>query len=163
MPIQDGYECSSEGSVRHWEIPYSRLYDTPPVESYPNMVLTTLVGLQVCGTCLSISGVPPSEAIIDFTPAMVYYLDVRNVITYAGGGGAETVWRAINLGDCVWLDDSALVANVYLTLSAINHHGVANPLFGWVVGANPADQLLYPKGAALVAGTYRCGVMQRGA
>ena len=157
--INHDYEVSSEGAVRHWEIPYARLEDATPTPSNPAAVLSLIPGTQLTGTILTIDAVN-SIAEIDFTCSMVYNQAVRNALTY--GGGAEATWGPINIGDPIFYDRSATMpAGVYLSTSPLDNTGAANPLFGHVVPRDDADA--FPKGSALVASTNDCGVMQIGA
>lgn len=159
--IRHDYEVSSEGAVRHWEIPYARLEDATPTPSNPAAVLSLLPGTQLTGTILTIDATN-SVAVIDFTCSMVYNHDVRNVLTYAAA--VEATWGPINIGDPVYYDRSATMpAGVFLSTSPLDNTGAANALFGHVVPMNDTDMALYPKGAALVASTQECGVMQIGA
>lgn len=159
--IQNDYEVSSEGAVRHWEIPYSRLADTTPTPTNPAQVTGLLAGQQLTGVILTVDP-GRSVAIIDFTPSMVYYEDVRNVLTYSGGN-AEASFGAINIGDPVYYDaSSTMPAGVYLSTSPLKIDGAANSRFGVVVPANEVDMALFAKGGA-TASTQRCAVMQRGA
>lgn len=158
--IHDDYECSSEGGVRHWEIPYGRLTDATPTPTNPAEVTSLLPGTQLTGTILTVDAAN-SVALIDFTPGMVYRQTVRNVRTYVGA--AENTWGAINIGDPVYYDNSATMpAGTYLSTSPLDNLGVANTLFGEIVPMDDADMALFPKGGA-VASTQTCGVMQRGA
>jgi len=154
------YEGSSEGAVRHWEIPYARLEDATPTPSNPAAVISLLPGTQLTGTILTIDATR-SVAVIDFTCSMVYRQDVRNVLTYSNG--AESTFGAINIGDPVYYDGSATMpAGVYLSTAPADSAAAANPLFGWVVPLNDTDMALYPKGGA-TASTQEIGVMQIGA
>lgn len=159
--VNAGYEGSSEGAVRHWEVPYARLEDTTPTPSNPAAVLA--VGSdenQVCGTILTIDA-GDSVAIIDFTASMVYRQTVRNVLTYSAE--AENTFGAIDIGYELYYDRSATMpAGTYLSTSPLDNLGAANPKFGHVVPLTEADRVLYPKGAG-TASTQTCGVMQRGA
>jgi hypothetical protein len=147
--------------VRHWEIPYARLTDATPTPTNPAEVTSLLPGTQLTGTILTIDAVN-SVAVIDFTCSMVYNHDVRNVLTYAAA--VEATWGPINIGDNVYYDNSATMpAGVYLSTSPLDNTGAANTLFGHVVPMDDTDMALYPKGAALVASTQECGVMQIGA
>lgn len=157
--INSDYQVSSEGAVRHWEIPYARLTDATPTETNPAEVTSLLAGTALTGTILTIDA-GDSIAVIDFTCSMVYNHDVRNVLTYAAA--VEATWGPINVGDLVYYDNSATMpAGVYLSTSPLDNTGTANTLFGVVVPANDADT--FPKGAALVASTNACAVMQKGA
>jgi hypothetical protein len=156
--IHDDYEVSSEGAVRHWEIPYASLSDATPTPTNPAMVNGT-AGLQLTGTILTIDAVR-SVAILDLTPSMVYQHEVRTVTTYAGA--VETVWAAIAIGLPVYYDNSATMpAGCYLSLAAANNLGVANPLFGWVVPADETDT--FPKAAGAAGNTWDQAVTQHGA
>ena len=162
--IRDDYQVSSEGAVRHWEIPYARLEDITPTPSFPAAVADDAAppgtGLpQLCGTILTIDATE-SVAVIDFTCSMVYMHNVRNVTTY--GTAVETVWAAMDIGYIVYYDRSALVAGVYLSLAAADNAAVANPKFGWIVPWSDADAANYPKGGG-TASTQECAVMQMGA
>lgn len=155
--IYDNYEVSSEGAVRHWEIPYASMDDTTPTPTQPAMVSGT-AGLQLCGTVLSVDAVR-SVAVVDFTPTMVYSHLVRTVSGYSGG--VEYAWADINIGTPIYYDNSATMpAGCKLSLSAQNNAGATNPLYGWAVPANENDT--FPKAAGTSGNTHRVAVMQRG-
>jgi hypothetical protein len=162
MPITDTYEVSSEGSVRHWGIPYARCLINPPIPTEPTEVVGLPVGFQLNGTCLTVSGAPDNIAIVDFTPSMVYHQQVRTVLTYAG---AEASWGDLHIGDPVYYDTSVgvLPAGVRLSTSPIQSGGGANSLFGWIVATDQVDEALFPKLAGGAGNTHWCGVMQKGA
>ena len=155
--INQDYEVSSEGAVRHWEIPYARMTDTSPTVTLPAEVTCLLAGKQMTGTVLAIDATD-SVAIVDFTCSMVYKHYVRNVLTYDSG---EDTFGAINIGDAVYYDREN--TNARLSTAPNDNSGNANPLFGFVVPWSDADADNYPKGAALVASTQTCAVMQVGA
>ncbi len=158
--IHNDYEVSSEGAVRHWEIPYARLTDATPTPTNPAQVTSLLPGTQLTGTILTVDA-GDSIAVIDFTCSMVYLHYVRNVLTY-NPGVAELTWGPINIGDPVYYDHSvSMPAGVYLSTAPTGTDTVANTLFGFVVPANDTDA--FPKGAALIASTQRCAVSQIGA
>jgi hypothetical protein len=156
--INHDYEVSSEGCVRHWEIPYARLHDATPTPSNPACVTGLLVGHELTGTILVVDAAR-SVAVIDFTASMVYRFEVRNVLTY--NVGAENTWGAINIGDPVYYDASATMpAGTYLSTAPADNAAAANSLFGYVVPANELDT--FPKGGA-AGSTQVCAVMQIGA
>ncbi len=158
--IRNDYEVSSEGAVRHWEIPYARLEDATPTPTFPAAVISLLPGTQMVGTILTIDA-GDEVAIIDFTHSMVYNHTVRNVLTY--DGGTENTFGVINIGDPVYYDGSATMPpGTYLSTSPLDNLGAANPLFGFVVPKNDTDMAMYPKGA-VTASTETCGVSQKGA
>jgi len=158
------YQESSESAQRHWEIPHDRLEDTSPVASYPAAVLSQITGNQVTGTLLVIDDVD-DIAIIDFTCSMVYRHTVRNVDGYSGS--AENSWAAIDIGNVIFYDRSATMpAGTYLSQSANDNLGAANPQFGHVVpmadnATWDTDEADYPTAATALTAT--CGVMQSGA
>lgn len=159
--IHSDYQVSSEGAVRHWEYPFSRLSDITPTPSNPAMILGALIGSELTGTILTIY---PAEsiAVIDVTCSMVYWHPVRNVTDY--DNFIEFAWGAINIADPIYYDDSATMpAGVYLSLSPINNIGIANPIFGYAAARDDADMALFPKGVAGIAETIDIAVMQRGA
>jgi hypothetical protein len=160
--IHADYEVSSEGGVRHWEIPYARLHDQTPTPSNPACVTGRLVGHELSGTILTIDAVR-LMAMIDFTAGSVYRFDVRNVLTYAAN--IEDTWGVIDIGDPVYYDASAtmVVGGWYLSLSPLDNAGAANSIFGYVVPANDTDMALFQKGVAGVKETISCAVMQIGA
>jgi len=168
--VHNDYEVSSEGAVRHWEIPYARLCHATPMETNVNQVNGLLPGHELTGMVLTIDAVN-SVAVMDFTAGMVYRNDIRNCLTYAGGGGgAEATWGLVNIGDPVYYDDSTVMpAGVYLSTSPNNNAAapVANPLYGFVVPANDADMALFlpaGRGIAIAPGsTLRLAIMQIGA
>ena len=135
--IRNDYEVSSEGAVRHWDIPYARLEDTTPTASLPAALLSVTDGTQLTGTILVVDAAD-EMAVIDFTHSMVYEHDVRNVLTYVEG--AEATWGVINVGDPIYYDRSATMpANAKLSTSPLDSTGAANPLFGFRVPANDND------------------------
>lgn len=157
--INSDYEVSSEGAVRHWEIPYARLTDATPTPTNPAEVTSLLPGTALTGTILTVDAAD-SIAVIDFTCSMVYLQDVRNVLTY-NPGVAELTWGPINIGDPVYYDHSAsMPAGVYLSTAPTGTDGVVNTLFGFVVPASDTDS--FPKGG-VTASTQSCAVMQIGA
>ena len=173
--VHADYEVSSEGAVRHWEIPYARLTDATPTPTNPARVTGLLAGAQLQGTVLTIDAVN-SMAVIDFTPSMVYLFDVRTVLTYVGGAdGAEATWGALNIGDPVYYDNSTTMValGIYLSTAPANDTpgGVgptANTLFGWIVPSPPAggfdtNSASFPFAAGVAGNTHRVAVMQRGA
>lgn len=156
--IHNNYEVSSEGAVRHWEIPYTRLTDATPTPTNPAEVTSLLPGTQLTGTILTVDG---TVAVIDFTNSMVYRQTVRNVLTY--NAAVENTWGAIAIGNPVYYDNSATMpVGTYLSTSPLDNLGVANTLFGFAVAMDDVDMALYPKGGA-VASTQTIGVMQVGA
>ena len=161
--VQNDYQVSSEGAVRHWEIPYARLEDITPTPSNPAAVLSLLAGTNLCGTILTIDA-GESIAVIDFTCSMVYRQSVRNVLTW-DGAGTEVTWGAINIGDIVYYDDDAGQTALGFPLSTSplgSDTGAANPRFGWVVAWDDTDSGNYPKGG-ITASTQTCAIMQLGA
>jgi hypothetical protein len=158
--VHNDYEVSSEGGVRHWEIPYARLVaGTTPTPTNAAQVTGLLDAHQLTGTILTVDA-GAAVAVIDFTPSMVYRFDVRNVLTYVGN--AENTWGPINIGDPVYYDDGATMIAMWLQLSTAPASSTPsnNALFGYIVAASPAD--VFPKGG-IVASTQRCAVMQLGA
>jgi hypothetical protein len=171
--VHEDYEVSSEGCVRHWEIPYARLHDATPTPTNAACVTGRVAGAELCGTILTIDAVR-SFAIVDFTCSAVYKHDVRTVLTYVGGvGGAEASWGTLSIGDPVYYDPSTVMpAGVYLsTAPADDNLGAGNAatsLFGWIVPAPSTtgfdtDAAEYPKAAGNAGNTWRCAIMQRGA
>ncbi|MFA6271261.1 MAG: hypothetical protein WC657_08735 [Candidatus Paceibacterota bacterium] len=163
--LSNDYEVSSEGCVRHWEVPYARMEDATPTVTFPACVIDDAAapgtGVQVCGTILTVDATN-SVAIIDFTAGMVYRQAVRNVATYAGN--VEATWAAIQFGAPIYYDRSnTMPATSHLSLSPLDRLGVANPLFGYAVGWSDADAASFPKAVINVASTTDVAVMQRGA
>jgi hypothetical protein len=158
--IRHDYEVSSEGAVRHWEFPWARLEDATPTATLPARVTSLLPGTMLTGTILTVDAVT-NTAVIDVTCGMVYWHEVRNVLTY---NPAEATWGPINIGDIIYYDGSGIMpAGVYLSLSPLDSGGLANTIFGWAVPANDTDMALFAKGVALVASTQEVAVMQVGA
>ena len=164
--VHEDYEVSSEGAVRHWEIPYARLEDTTPTPTSAAKVTSAVPGTELTGTVLTIDATN-SIAVIDFTHSMVYMHDVRTVLTY--NVGAENTWQALNIGDTVYYDGSATMpAGVYLSVSPLDNTGAANPIFGHIVPAPSTtgfdtDAGDYAKAAGASGNTWRCAIMQEGA
>lgn len=160
MATLTDYEVSTVGAERHWTVPYARLEDATPEVGHAALLLSAVEGTQVGGAVLSIDAAL-SMAVLDFTPGKIYNWQVRNVITYAGA--AENTFRAINIGDPVYYDESATMpAGVELSTSPLDAAGNANAVFGYVVPKNDTDSALYPKGTT-TASTQQCAVMVRGA
>jgi len=158
--IRNDYQVSSEGAVRHWLIPYARLTDTTPTATLPCEVTSRTDSTQLTGTILGVDATD-SVAMIDFTCSMVYWQELRNVLTYSGE--AENTFGAINIGDEVYYDHSATMpAGVYLSTSPLNNLGATNTRFGWVVPRNDTDMALFAKGDN-TASTEECAIMQLGA
>lgn len=135
--IRNDYEVSSEGAVRHWDIPFDNLEDTTPTASLPAALTSNTNGTQLTGTVLVVDD-DDSMAVIDFTHSMVYEHNVRNVLTY--DTGAEATWGAINVGDPIYYDrSSTMPINAKLSTSPLDSTGEANPLFGFRVPANDND------------------------
>ena len=159
--INNDYEVSSEGGVRHWEVPYARLEDATPTPTNPACVTSQLLGTQVCGTILGVDATA-SVATIDFTCGMVYWFEVRTVTTYAQE--AESAWADINIGNVVYYDSSATMpAGVYLSQAAAAADTSANPIFGYVMMHPSETAASFPKLAGVAGNTHWCAVMQRGA
>lgn len=165
--ILNDYEVSSEGAVRHWEIPIVGRLDTvggvaaSATNSIPGKacaVISLTSGVQLTGTILTQDTSGTDRVVVDFTCSMVYKHYVRNVLTYDSG---EDTFGAINIGDAVYYDREN--TNARLSTAPNDNSGNANPLFGFVVPWSDADADNYPKGAALVASTQTCAVMQVGA
>lgn len=164
MTIRNDYECSS-GNLRTWEIPTSRLINTSPIVTEPAAVngLDYANGEALTGVVIALgtSLAGTDFAVLDFAPANVYYLQVRNVLTYAGA--VEATWGALNIGDPVYYDDSATMpAGVQLSTSPLDNLGNSNVKFGTVVGCSVDDMDDYPKGG-VTASTQEAGVMLIGA
>lgn len=165
--ILNDYEVSSEGAVRHWEIPISRLDTvggnaasaTNSVAGKACAVQSNTYGVQATGTILVTDTSGTDRVVVDFTNSMVYKHYVRNVLTYSQG--AETTFAAINIGDEVYYDRAN--TNARLTLAPIDLNTFDNPLFGFVVPWDDTDAGNYPKGSALAASTQTCAIMQVGA
>jgi len=156
--IQHDYEVSSKGTERHWPVPYARMTDATPTPTQPAELTAVTPGTEIGGTILTVDATL-SLAIVDVSCGSIYYHYVRNVRTY--GGGVESAWGALNVGDRVYYDSSATMPDgVKLSTSPLDNIGGANSLFGTVVLRNPTD--VFPKGGA-TASTQSCAVMQRGA
>lgn len=170
--VHNDYEVSSEGGVRHWEFPYGEFYDVTPTPTNAASIDGRVNGANITGTILAIDAVN-SMAVMDVTAGMVYRHDVRNVLTYVGGGGgAEATWGVINIGDPVYYDPSTTMValGIYLSTSPLRNDAgaTANTFFGWVVAApsttgTDTDAASFPLGGAGSGTTHRVAVMQRGA
>ena len=160
MTVNTNYEVSSEGAVRHWEIPQARLENTAPTVTQAAAVISLLPGTQLTGTVLTVDATD-DIAVIDFTTSMVYAHDVRNVRTY--NQAAEATWGVINIGDPIYYDGGATMValGLFLSTSPLDAAGTANPLFGFAVPAYWDD--VYPKGAIGAATATDVPVMQIGA
>jgi len=135
--IRNDYEVSSEGAVRHWDVPYDDLEDATPTATLPAALTSRIDGCQLTGTILVVDA-DDEMAVIDFTHSMVYEHDVRNVRTYSGA--AENTFGVIDIGDPIFYDRSATMpANAKLSTSPFDSADAANPLFGFRVPANDND------------------------
>ena len=153
------YEQSSEGGrERHVTIPYARLTDATPTLHDPCEVISAVPGTQITGVSITLDAVQ-SVAIINVAQGAVYRQNIRNCITYAGN--VENAWRAVNIGDPVWYDNSAtMVAGGWqLSTSPLDDLGVANTLFGHVVMLQNETAASFPKGIAIAPGsTLECAI-----
>lgn len=157
--ILNGYEHSS-GPVHTIAVPYARLTDATPTVSNPCELTSLLAGTQLCGTILTVDA-GDSVAVVNVAPGFIGNWEVRNVLTYAAA--VEATWGAINVGDCVYYDNSATMpAGVYLSTSPLDNTGAANTLFGYIACITSEAAALYPLGG-VTASTQDCQVMQRGA
>lgn len=167
--ILNDYEVSSEGAVRHWEIPIIGRLDkvgnsaasaTNSVPGKACAVISLTYGVQLTGTILTQDTSGTDRVVVDFTCSMVYKHYVRNVLTYDSG---EATWGAINIGDAVYYDREN--TNARLSTAPNDNTGNANPLFGFVVPWSDTDADAYAAGTkgAATADTYTCAVMQVGA
>ena len=136
MAIRHDYEVSSEGAVRHWEIPKSRLVNNATVTATdPTQVTSRIAGTALTGTVLVLVN---DMAVVDFTHSMVYKHKVRNVRTYHSA--AEATFGTIAIGDPIYFDASATMpTGAFLSTSPLNVSGGANALFGYRVPANDDD------------------------
>jgi len=157
MSVGNDYQISSEGAVRHWEVPYARMTDATPAVGDPAEMTALTAGTEVGGTVLAIDAVV-SRAVVDVTCGMVYKFEVRNVRTY-NPGVAELTWGVIDVGHRVYYDNSAsMPATCKLSTSPLDLTGAANSLFGTVVYSGTVT---LPTTTATAA-TEEIPVMQRG-
>ena len=163
MTVQGNYEVSSEGAVRRWEFTYARLCKILPLITEATKITSILPGTQITGTIIGVDATLPGTALVDVTRGAIYRHSVRNVRTYFGA--AEATWGTIAEGDPIYCDYGATMIALDLQLSAspLDSAGVANPLFGFAVGADDADRALFPKGAAGATTVTNVAVIQRGA
>jgi hypothetical protein len=165
--VHSDYEVSSEGAIRHWEIPYADFEDVTPTPTNAASVTGRVPGIDLNGTHLTIDAIN-AIAITDFTSGIVYMHDVRTVLTYAAN--VENTWGALNIGDPVYYDPSAtmVVLGIYLSISPLRNNGAANTRFGWIVpaplaGAFDTDTARFPLAAGAAGNTHRVAVLSRGA
>lgn len=167
--ILNDYEVSSEGAVRHWEIPISRLDTvgdaaasaTNSVAGKACAVQSNTAGIQLTGTILHTDTSGTDRVVVDFTCSMVYKHYVRNCIEYDGGEEVAATSLNINIGDEVYYDRDN--TNARLSLAPVDADSANNPLFGFVVPWSDADADNYPKGTAATLSTQTCAIMQVGA
>lgn len=154
------YEQSSEaGRERMVRIPYARLVDATPTLHDPAAVICAVLGQELIGTVISLDATN-SEAILNTADGAVFKHNVRNVITY-GGGPAEASWRALNVGDKVYYDDTATMpTDTKLSTSPLDGGGNANPVFGTILLMQDEVASDYPKGSASVGSTHVCAIRQ---
>ena len=160
--IRSEYEVSSEGAVRHWEVPFADLEHITPTETHPAALTSRTDGVQLTGTILTVD--PSTDvAVIDFTCSMVYWHKFKNIIYYSQGTPA--VFAVANIGDPVYYDRSAglAAAGFFLSMSPWDADDNANPLFGFIVPRDDADMALFPLGSADALTELEAAIMQVGA
>jgi len=152
------YEQSSEGGrERMVRMPYANLCDVTPTLHDPAMVVDSVLGSELTGTVISLDAVD-SIAVLNVASGAVFRHNVRNVLTYTP---AETTWRALNIGDTVYYDDSGIMpAYTKLSISPLDSAGNANPRFGWIVMIQDEDSGDFAKGNAQAGSTHACAVLQ---
>ena len=153
--IRNDYEVSSEGAVRHWDVPFGRLEDSTPTPTMPAALLSVVPGTQLTGTILTVD-TDNMMAVIDFTHSMVYKHSVRNARTYSSS--VEATWGSIAIGDPIYYDrSSTMPEGVYLSTSPKDKSNGNNPLFGFRVPARDDD--IQPVGGS-TGSTQSIAVMQ---
>lgn len=160
--ITQSHEVSSEsGRERQLPVPYARLTDVTPTLHDPAQVTGLVAGLMITGTVITLDAVG-SVAILNVADGARYLHNVRNVLTYNAGPVAEATWGPINIGDPVYYDAEQDTLNgIKLSTSPLQSDGAtANTLFGHVTMLQEETAASFPKGAALVASTQECAVMQ---
>jgi len=161
-----GYEQSSEaGRERHVKMPQARLKDTTPTIGDPSCVTSRIVGMEICGTVITINATHDT-AIINFAEGAIYRHNVRNVRTYNVDGPPQTeaTWGAMNVGDPVFYDENQDALNgIKLSTAQFEGNGTTpNPRFGTIVMMQDEDADDFPKGDDTEGVSEVCGVKQTG-
>lgn len=147
-------QVSISSASRHWPVTKARLLRTDPAKFDP----VAINGSNMTGTAIVIED---AVALIDTTPGMIYYHNIRNVRTYAAE--AEATFGTIAEGAPVYYDKSSTMpANVFLSTSPLDKDGGTNQLFGYVVMGKGEVSADFPKGLATV-NSIGAAVMQVGA
>ena len=157
-----GYEQSSEaGRERLIKIPYARMADITPTIHDPAQVTGLLAGAQMTGTVITLDAVN-STVILNVAGAAVFRHNVRTANAYDGGGN-ETGWVALNIGDPVYYDtDSDANNGVKLSAAPLLGSGVANPRFGTIGMLQTETAASFAKLAGATGNTHLCAVIQAG-
>ena len=160
------YEQSSEaGRERHLQIPYARQKDVTPTLGDPACVTSRIVGMETCGTVITINATT-SEATINFAEGAIYRHNVRNVRTYNVDGPPQTeaTWGAMNIGDPVFYDENQDALNgIKLSTAQFEGDGTTpNPRFGTIVMLQDECADDFGKGDAQEGVTELCAIEQTG-
>jgi hypothetical protein len=82
---------------------------------------------------MSVLGTATDRVELNVAPGAIVRQYVSNILTYSGEA-PNTYEQTPVVGQPVYVDDSAdLSAGVTLSMSPLNHAGLANPLAGWLV------------------------------
>jgi len=162
------YEQSSEsGRERHTRWPYARLKDATPTLGDPFCVTSVIVGMEVCGTVVTLNATN-STIIGNVAEGAIYRHNVRNVVTYNNDGPPQTeaTWAAVNIGDPVFYDETADVNTAGVCkLSTAPLHGdgaTPNPRFGTIQMLQDEVASDFPRGDAQAGLSDLYAVLQCG-
>jgi len=149
------YEVSSEsGRERMVLLPWTRLSDATPTLGDPACGTSLLPGTNLVGTVVNAGVVADPYVVMNIAACARYWHNVRNVLTYAGGG-AEATWTPINIGDPVYYDAGQDALNgIKLSMAPLAAGGVvANPLFGFIGMRDDETAASFPRGTNAIGST----------
>jgi len=158
------FEQSSEsGRERLVLIPFSRLLDITPTKGNAACVNGLHATRRICGTVWNDGSAADPYAVLNVAEGRMELHDVRNVLTYAGGG-AEAAWGPINIGDPIYYDAAQDALNgVKLSTAPLQAGGVVtNPFFGVAIMHQDETSASYPKGTNLAGSTQEVTILCAG-
>lgn len=168
MPLRTttyDYEVSSEaGRERHVVFPWSRLVDVTPALHDPFCVASRIIGLNICGTVITLGSVADPYIVGNVAEGAIYAHNVSNVCSWAAGDAAPDAFCQISIGDPVFYDIAAdALYGIKLSLASLyGNETTVRPLFGFVVMMQEEDASDFPKGSVEAASPALCAVLQAG-
>ena len=160
------YEQSSEsGRERHLLVPQTRLKDTGPTLGDPACVTSLIVGMEVCGTVITVNATNDT-AVVNVAEGAIYIHYVYNLEDWDSDGSiVAAAYAAINVGDPVFYDQEAdTLGHGKLTIAQyLADNATPKPRFGTVVMLQDESASDFPKPAeGAAADYYLCAILQTG-